>query len=207
MKIARFSLRIRLVFGLLLLWAFSTLVSSPLIRVDWSKQERNSREASLNDVALTEKKGSKDDANFVIATAVCGDRAVEEFLVLVKSALYFSNVTIKFIVFADKLTMKTMRQITRHWPANSPILSSSFNHQFDLRPIQFPDKLSGEWRNLYKPCASQRLFFPVIRILKYKILFTFYKYLFFKKLYNSEFVGGYRFGIVFGYGQYFPCVT
>ena len=135
MKIARFSLRIRLVFGLLLLWAFSTLVSSPLIRVDWSKQERNSREASLNDVALTEKKGSKDDANIVIATAVCGDRAVEEFLVLVKSALYFSNVTIKFIVFADKLTMKTIRQITRHWPANSPILSSSFNHQFDLRLV------------------------------------------------------------------------
>lgn len=147
----------RLLFGIVLMWTFSTLVFSP-VRMDWKKQEKNTKETPFN-VSLTEKK-LKDDVKIVIATAVCGDRAVEEFLVLVKSALYFSNVTIKFIVFADQLTMKTMRQITRHWPANSRILSS-LTHQFDLRPIEFPDKLREEWRNLYKPCASQRLFLPV----------------------------------------------
>lgn len=146
-----------ILFYFLVLWAFLTFALSP-VKIDWRTQEQISRETQLN--ATLPVKEVKDAAEIVIATAVCGDRAVEEFLVLIKSALYFSNVTIKFIVFADNLTLKTMRQITRHWPANSPILSS-LNHQFDLRPIKFPDQLSDEWRNLYKPCASQRLFLPV----------------------------------------------
>lgn len=90
----------------------------------------------------------------VIASAVCGDRSVDEVLVLIKSAIYFSNVPIKFILFADQFALQTIQQIAtaKQWPEN---------HQFDLRPLQFPKNQFNQWKDLYKICSSQKLFLPV----------------------------------------------
>lgn len=156
MKIPWLILTVRtcgLLFGLLVLWTLSFLLLAPEL---WQSQ-----------VNYYEEINNKPAAQIVIASAVCGDRAVEELLVLIKSAIYFSNVPIKFILFADQFTLKTLRQITRHWPENSPTLST-LQHQFDLRALKFPAQLTAEWKNLYKPCASQRLFLPVIYSTKFE---------------------------------------
>lgn len=33
---------------------------------------------------------------------------------------------------------------------------------FEILPLTFPDKHKNEWKNLFKPCAAQRLFLPVL---------------------------------------------
>lgn len=32
---------------------------------------------------------------------------------------------------------------------------------FEILPLTFPVKNAAEWKNLFKPCAAQRLFLPV----------------------------------------------
>ena len=58
----------------------------------------------------------------IIATTVCGDRAAEELLVLVKSALYFSNVPLKFIVFADDSSLEYLENLTEQSNFKRPYL-------------------------------------------------------------------------------------
>jgi len=47
------------------------------------------------------------------------------------------------------------------WPE-----TASSRMTFTLYPIQFPDDSAQRWRELFKLCASQRLFIPVSRALK-----------------------------------------
>ena len=58
----------------------------------------------------------------IIATTICGDRAAEELLVLVKSALYFSNVPLKFIVFADDSSLEYLENLTEQSNFKRPYL-------------------------------------------------------------------------------------
>lgn len=93
-----------------------------------------------------------------IAAVVCGDR-VNETLVMMKSALALSGragTAIQFIVFADEPSAAALAERVGRWPA--PVRARM---RLDLHPIALPagDK-ADEWRRLFKPCASQRLFLP-----------------------------------------------
>ena len=108
-----------------------------------------------------------------IAVVVCGNR-VNETLVLMKSALIFSHTPVKFIIFADdKATLSISDQVGK-WPQQ--VLDRM---KLDIRPITFPAGKEEEWKKLFKPCASQRLFLPVstlqilILIAKCILLFFF----------------------------------
>ena len=90
-----------------------------------------------------------------IAVVVCGDR-VNETLVLMKSALIFSHTFIRFIIFADDKATVSIDERVGKWP--SEVLDRM---KLDIRPITFPAGKEEEWKKLFKPCASQRLFLPV----------------------------------------------
>ncbi len=90
-----------------------------------------------------------------IAAVVCGNR-VAETLVMIKSALIMSTSIIKFTLFADDAAATLLNRTITTWPNN--ILNRM---QLDLRPITFPADKAEEWKKLFKPCASQRLFLPV----------------------------------------------
>ena len=108
----------------------------------------------------------------VIAVVVCGDR-VNETILMIKSAVLFSRSPIKVIIFGDDNALLSLKQSSSHyWSYNSQdddghISSTSPLYRkakLDLRPITFPSDKAEEWKKLFKPCASQRLFLPVSSI-------------------------------------------
>jgi len=149
----------------LALWTFSALLLAPEIG-KIRKSHQNSGETQAD---------KKKTHEIVIATAVCGDRAVEELLVLIKSAMYFSNVTIKFIVFADDSSLEYLQNLTKQ--SHFKTTYRGKNYKFDLRPIELPDShliTKEKWVKLmknYKLCSSQKLFFPVRLKNQTKIIF------------------------------------
>lgn len=76
---------------------------------------------------------------------------------MLKSSLLFSSKSrLRFIVIADDDLILDFKEKLSEW---QQILNGSF--QFDVLRLNFPEKDADEWRKLFKPCASQRLFLPV----------------------------------------------
>lgn len=81
----------------------------------------------------------------------------QETLNLLKSALIFRNGhRLRFIVMTEDSLMAGFREKLDDW---SSIIKDQFT--FQVLPLIFPKENGAEWRNLFKPCASQRLFLPV----------------------------------------------
>ncbi|XP_036387884.1 glucoside xylosyltransferase 2 isoform X2 [Megalops cyprinoides] len=91
-----------------------------------------------------------------LAVVACGDR-LQETLTLLKSALLFSVKKIKFHIFAEDDLASLFQKGLRKWPR---FVSSKF--QYSVYPITFSVGNAEEWKKLFKPCAAQRLFLPVI---------------------------------------------
>ncbi|KAK4025322.1 hypothetical protein OUZ56_014397 [Daphnia magna] len=89
-----------------------------------------------------------------IAAAVCGNRATQA-LVMMKSALIMCSNFIRFTLFVDSETSNVLNETIRLWPDN--ILKRM---SLDMRPISFPKDNADEWKTLFKPCSSVRLFLP-----------------------------------------------
>ncbi|KAM5336700.1 glucoside xylosyltransferase 1 isoform 2-T2 [Glossophaga mutica] len=89
-----------------------------------------------------------------LAVVACGER-LEETITMLKSAIIFSIKPLQFHVFAEDQLHDSFKGILDSW---------SFLHTFNysLYPITFPSENAAEWKKLFKPCASQRLFLPLI---------------------------------------------
>ena len=105
-----------------------------------------------------------------IVAVVCGNRVSDTF-VMMKSALIMSSCMIKFILFADEAATISLKRTVSNWPEN--ILKRM---RLDLRPITFPVDKAEEWKMLFKPCATQRLFLPVRRNYKINFKQIFYRF-------------------------------
>ena len=112
---------------------------------------------SSPDLLLGKKKPKPKPSEIIIAAVACGDRA-NETLIMMKSALVLSQKeVIRFVIFADDLVSSIIREEIKLWP-----MQILFRVNLDLHPIQLPEHgKANEWKKLFKPCASQRLFFPV----------------------------------------------
>ena len=71
----------------------------------------------------------------VIATVVCGSERINETLVMVKSAIFFSKVKLKFIIFTDDIANKTLQDGLALMRKTQKQTSS---HAFEIHPISFP---------------------------------------------------------------------
>lgn len=91
-----------------------------------------------------------------LAVVACGNR-LDETLTMVKSALLFSIKKIKFHIFAEEDLTEQFQKGFSQWPQTA---SSKF--QYSIYPITFSVGNAEEWKKLFKPCAAQRLFLPVI---------------------------------------------
>lgn len=95
-------------------------------------------------------------SEIVICVVSCGMRQ-QETLNLLKSAIIFRNGhRLRFIVMTEDNLMAGFREKLDDW-AN--IMKNQFT--FQVLPLIFPNENGAEWRNLFKPCAAQRLFLPV----------------------------------------------
>lgn len=75
---------------------------------------------------------------------------------MLKSAVMFSKVHLKFIVITEDKLIKDFSEKLDQWKS---ITNNSFS--YTVMPLTFPVDNSLEWKKLFKPCASQRLFLPV----------------------------------------------
>ncbi|XP_074534516.1 glucoside xylosyltransferase 1 isoform X2 [Halichoeres trimaculatus] len=91
-----------------------------------------------------------------LAVVACGPR-LEETLIMLKSAVLLSKKPLHFHIFAEDDLHERFRSALDSWPG---IIRIKFN--FKLYPITFPEENAKEWKRLFKPCASQRLFLPLI---------------------------------------------
>ncbi|XP_070565842.1 glucoside xylosyltransferase 1-like [Ptychodera flava] len=90
-----------------------------------------------------------------LSVVACGDRA-NETLVMLKSAVLFTKAPLHFHIFAEDDLHDIFRVDLEKWP---PKYRSRIN--YDIHSITFPPGENAvEWKKLFKPCASQRLFLP-----------------------------------------------
>ncbi|KAK1789745.1 hypothetical protein P4O66_015639 [Electrophorus voltai] len=91
-----------------------------------------------------------------LAVVACGPR-LEETLTMLKSAVLFSQRALHFHIFAEDELHAGFKFSLELWPVR---FRSKFN--YTIYPITFPHVNAKDWKRLFKPCASQRLFLPLI---------------------------------------------
>lgn len=96
------------------------------------------------------------DASMHLGVVACGPR-LEETMTMVKSAVLLSSKPLCLHIFAEDQLHASFIEALESWPG-------SVRHRFNytVYPITFPSDNAGEWKKLFKPCASQRLFLPLI---------------------------------------------
>lgn len=94
--------------------------------------------------------------NITVAVVACGDR-LRETLTMIKSAIIMSKTPVSFIVLAEDALIDSFKEKLEEW---QKITKDGFH--FKVLPLTFPVHNAAEWRRLFKPCASQRLFLPTI---------------------------------------------
>ena len=92
-----------------------------------------------------------------VAAVVCGDRE-EEAMNMVKSILIFTNRQVHFHIVAEQELQDGIREKFDSYPA-----SVKEHFQFTIYNLSYPPgEDMKKWKKLFKTCASQRLFLPVI---------------------------------------------
>ncbi|TRZ26667.1 hypothetical protein HGM15179_000438 [Zosterops borbonicus] len=89
-----------------------------------------------------------------LAVVACGER-LEETVTMLRSAIIFSIKPLHFHIFAEDQLHESFKDILDEFPYEGKV-------NYTLYPITFPSESAAEWKKLFKPCASQRLFLPLI---------------------------------------------
>ncbi|XP_019738627.1 glucoside xylosyltransferase 1 isoform X2 [Hippocampus comes] len=99
---------------------------------------------------------SRPPPSMHLAVVACGER-LEETVTMFKSAVLFSFKCLHLHIFAEDQLHARFMEALESWPG---FIRSRFN--YTVYPIRFPSENAAEWKKLFKPCASQRLFLPLI---------------------------------------------
>uniref|UniRef100_A0A4W3HI73 UDP-D-xylose:beta-D-glucoside alpha-1,3-D-xylosyltransferase n=1 Tax=Callorhinchus milii TaxID=7868 RepID=A0A4W3HI73_CALMI len=91
-----------------------------------------------------------------LAVVACGDR-LEETMTMLKSAVLFSAGKLTFHIFAEDSLQPQFEHGVSAWP-----FSHRSKVEYRIYPITFSVGNPQEWKKLFKPCAAQRLFLPMI---------------------------------------------
>ncbi|XP_077548344.1 glucoside xylosyltransferase 2-like [Haemaphysalis longicornis] len=93
--------------------------------------------------------------HIVKLVVVTCEQSLNVTLVNLKSAVVFTSVALELLLFADDANMEPLRKAIASWPS-----SVRRRIRYSVRPLYYPGPNATEWRNLFKPCSSQRLFLP-----------------------------------------------
>lgn len=99
---------------------------------------------------------SRPEPPMHLAVVACGER-LEETLTMIKSAVLLSIKSLCLHIFAEDQLHASFMEALESWPG---FVRSRFN--YTVYSISFPSENAAEWKKLFKPCASQRLFLPLI---------------------------------------------
>uniref|UniRef100_A0A3P9BMZ1 Glucoside xylosyltransferase 1 n=1 Tax=Maylandia zebra TaxID=106582 RepID=A0A3P9BMZ1_9CICH len=145
------------------LYVFNQLASTLEDRDGWTVKEHGIPGRKSHDTGhllrkrpglegLRDLKAESRDERSHLAVVACGPR-LEETITMLKSAVLFSKKPLHFYIFAEDELHKSFRNTVS-------IFRARFNSS--IYPITFPKENAREWKKLFKPCASQRLFLPLI---------------------------------------------
>ncbi|XP_065220081.1 glucoside xylosyltransferase 1 isoform X2 [Planococcus citri] len=103
-------------------------------------------------------KNYDNDKNVVsIALVICGSRSAEA-LVMMKSAIVFqTTMRLQFLILSE---FHLQQQLQKNLDRMKLMANNSFTYR--LLNLSFPTEKANEWRYLFQPCATQRLFLPDI---------------------------------------------
>ncbi|KAE8297958.1 Glucoside xylosyltransferase 2 [Larimichthys crocea] len=116
----------------------------------------NAKSKPRSNVARPVSKYGRPEEVMHLAVVACGNR-LDETLTMVKSAVLFSLKKITFHIFAEDPLAPQFEEKLKQWPR---VITAKFQHR--IYPITFSVGNADEWKKLFKPCAAQRLFLPVI---------------------------------------------
>ncbi|KAG9280627.1 glucoside xylosyltransferase 1-like [Astyanax mexicanus] len=114
-----------------------------------------SRGDGRNAAPKADSAGRREEA-IHLAVVACGTRQ-DEAVSLLKSAVILSNRAMRFHLFAEDQLHSSIKAVLDSWPAS---VRQKFS--YTVYPVSFPSQDQSEWSKLFKPCASQRLFLPMI---------------------------------------------
>uniref|UniRef100_UPI003AAD50A3 glucoside xylosyltransferase 2 isoform X1 n=1 Tax=Centroberyx gerrardi TaxID=166262 RepID=UPI003AAD50A3 len=120
----------------------------------------NAKSKPRSDAGRPVAKRGRPEEVMHLAVVACGNR-LDETLTMVKSALLFSVKKIKFHIFAED-PLASQFEKGFHLQLNQWPRSVVAKFQYSIYPITFSVGNAEEWKKLFKPCAAQRLFLPVI---------------------------------------------
>ncbi|KAM8930976.1 glucoside xylosyltransferase 2 [Pelodytes ibericus] len=122
------------------------------------KRKRAGKKANWSSARVQEqrKRLTAPEEWMHLAVVTCGDR-LEETVTMLKSAILFSLKRIQFHIFAEDSLKPDFERKLKEWPR---LASRKF--KYNIYPITFSVGDTEEWKKLFKPCAAQRLFLPMI---------------------------------------------
>ncbi|XP_032893562.1 glucoside xylosyltransferase 1 isoform X2 [Amblyraja radiata] len=121
-------------------------------------RDREAYSSSRYEVGRLRSRGSLENSpgTMHLAVVACGER-LEETLTMLKSAVLFSQKPLHFHIFAEDELHDKFNSSLENWKKE---FHQKFSHT--IYPITFPGDTAAVWKKLFKPCASQRLFLPLI---------------------------------------------
>ncbi|XP_021373710.1 glucoside xylosyltransferase 2-like isoform X2 [Mizuhopecten yessoensis] len=109
---------------------------------------------SQGHVVNTDDKSYRSEAwrnGIHLSLVACGDRD-KESIILLKSAVLFTKTPLVFHIFAELQLQDYFKRQIEFWPDEYRT-----KVEYHIYNLSFP---ADEWKKLFKPCASQRLFLP-----------------------------------------------
>ncbi|XP_067247105.1 glucoside xylosyltransferase 1 [Chanodichthys erythropterus] len=131
-------------------------VAKNLSEVKAKQRPTATRAHRLGDVAHKVNSPGQRETLMQLAVVACGERHGEAVNML-KSAAMLSSRHLRFHIFAEEQLHTNIRAALDSWPAFIRVKFS-----YVVYPISFPHENREEWSQLFKPCASQRLFLPMM---------------------------------------------
>ncbi|XP_078272649.1 glucoside xylosyltransferase 1 isoform X2 [Rhinoraja longicauda] len=124
----------------------------------WRDRDHEADPSSRYEVERLRSRGSLENSpgTMHLAVVACGER-LEETLTMLKSAVLFSQKPLHFHIFAEDELHHKFNSSLENWKKE---FHQKFSHT--IYPITFPGDTAAVWKKLFKPCASQRLFLPLI---------------------------------------------
>ncbi|CAN9512572.1 unnamed protein product [Ophioblennius macclurei] len=121
-----------------------------------SNRGANAKSKPRGNAARSLTRRSRVEEVMHLAVVACGSR-LDETVTMIKSAVLFSLKKIKIHIFAEDPLAPQFEEKLHQWPRS---IAAKF--QYSIYPISFSVGNADEWKKLFKPCAAQRLFLPVI---------------------------------------------
>lgn len=98
---------------------------------------------------------TNNESDVTIVAAACGESRIEEVMMMVKSALMFSKQPIRIVLITEAAMFERLRPQLEYF-------QKFHNFTFLLKEAKFPEGSEKNWKNLFAPCASERLFLSTL---------------------------------------------